>query len=681
MNTDDLFNKLKNYPELIPRDISWLYFNHRVLQEADSVEVPLLEGLKFLAIYASNLQEFFKVRVASLRKIRSIGKENRVQMDLDIKPNRLLRIIKKIIGQQRSYFDEILFERILPELRKQGVHFHTRSELETDHKDVSLLYFEEEIKPHLTILPLEEKLLQENKIYFVGKKQERIFLIGLDQSFDRFMTFPEWAGLNRWLLLDDVVKLGLASHGYIDLCSFQINRDAEMVLDEHYSLDIIDQIKKGIQERAKGNVIRLVYSSEMTQEILSEIKEDFGLSRYELYPGSTYLDMNDLFSLVKKINISSLGYPDASTVPHPVFDKISLIDSIRERDIVLHYPYQSFSNLEKLIESSIRHPDLEEIRIVIYRTGDSSRIGELLVSALRKGLKVMVYIEAKARFDEEANIHWIERLKEEGALIIPPKKDLKVHSKLMQLVFQNTDNISYISSGNFNPATAKIYADHGLFTADLDINEDVEKVFQCIQQVDPIAFETKKLWVSPFSMRENIMKCLSFEMEQAKSGNMAYAILKMNNLEDPELIRALYEASRAGVKIVLLVRGICCLNIHFSEAINISASGIIDRYLEHARLFLFCNGGNERLYLSSSDWMTRNMDRRIELACPIEDEQCFVQLRALLNFQSKDNVKSRILDHRENLMLNNKNPRIRSQEDFRTYLAHLFKEQDVLNAL
>ena len=670
------------------RDISWLSFNHRVLQEARDRRVPLYERLKFLAIYSSNLDEFYRVRVASLRSFKKLRRKTRQQYHLQ--PRRTLRQIQKTVQYQQLLFGETFREEIIPNLAGKGINLIEDGQFDQAQQAFAEKYFDEEIAPLLKPLFLKPGMrapfLKNKSLYFVGQTTEEAHLAVLieipSEQKGRFVTLPSPDGGHYITFLDDIVRFNLprflpeAIEGPV--YSIKLSRDAELYIDDELSGNLIEKIKRGLEERASGLPTRFLYDAMMRPELLDPLIEIFQLKKSDLIPGARYHNFSDFFSFPEPPGIPGLRDDPMPPLPHPLLkDASSIFEAVRKKDQLLHYPYQSFEYLPRWIREAAERPIVQSIKITVYRIADHSEVAKALLYALEKGKEVTVFVEAKARFDEEANLTWGQRLQDAGARIIYSIPNLKVHAKVLLITTRakrGPIHFAYLGTGNFNEKTARVYADHALLTADTRLTEEVAQLFSFLEGSSP-GPEFQSLLVAPLTLRDRLADLVDREIHHAQMGREAYIILKLNSLEDRDLIDKLYQASRAGVRVYLIIRGICCLLPGLPDlSENIRAISIVDRFLEHARIYLFGNGGQEECYLASADWMSRNLDRRIEVAFPIYDPELFQQLRILLEIQLAGNLKARILDARQEnhyVVREPHQPFVQAQPAFYEYLKSL----------
>ena len=689
----------------LPRDLSWLSFNARVLQEAQCPTVPLLERLKFLAIFSANLDEFFKVRVATLRRLVKLKKKTRAQLPQD-RPKRLLAAVLAEVQRQQEEFGRTYREELLPELQAAGIRLLTSEELTEAQCAWVQTYFEENVRNMLSPIGLDETLhqlfLKDQAVYLTfylteprkepkkGKKKPadagRVVVLELPtkRHGGRFVALPGGAGTEAdphlVLFLDDVVRAGADSlfpaFGRVQVNSIKLSRDAELDIAEEVSGDLLTKIKSSLAKRATGYPARLLYDPAVPAPVLLAIKEKTGIADEELVEGSRYHNFRDFFGF-PDFGRMDLSYPAQPALPAPTLPRTGpLLPALAQRDHLLHLPYQSFDPVPRLLREAAHDPRVSAISITLYRVAPKSAVAKALLRAVRHGKQVTAVVELKARFDEESNIQWAEKLRRAGAHVILTPPELKCHAKLLFLVRRDeaTDaprRYAYLSTGNFNEATAGLYADHGLFTTNEALTAEADQVFRYfITGQEPQNLH--HLLVAPFTLRAQLLALLAAEVARAKKGEEAYVILKVNSLEDPELIAALYKASRAGVCIELLIRGIGCLlpgQAGLSDTIR--QRGLLDRYLEHARIYVFGNGGAEKVYLSSADWMTRNLDRRVEVAFPLLDEALRAQVRHLLDLERQDNVKARDFANELPTLPGPAEPTVRAQEAQYQYLKKI----------
>lgn len=681
----------KERTALINRDISWLSFNDRVLQEATDTTVPLLERLKFLGIYSNNRDEFLRVRVATLIRMMKVGGSKTNEILEGIDPEELHEQIQKIIIDQQERFYEA-YQNILKELELHGIFIINEKQLTTEQGEYVRNYFHDEVLPALVPIMLENTkkfpYLKDNGMYLMvtmyknekGEKTRHALVEIPSDKVSRFLVLPKE---NKYvILLEDVIRYCIDdlffSFDYTAINAFiiKLTRDAELDIEQDVTKSIVRKVAESIKRRRTGQPVRLTYDEEMPEDVLSYLLKRIKLSKDDLpIPGGRYHNFVDFvrFPAIKK---AELRYSKQPPLSHPELKlKSSLLKAIREKDMLLSFPYQSYHFIIDILREASIDPKVRSIQITLYRVSKKSNIINALINAIKNGKQVTAVVELQARFDEEANIQWANRLNEEGARVIYGVPGLKVHTKLFLITRQEhgkTIQYAHIGTGNFNEDTSLVYCDHSLLTCDKRITAEVSKLFQFYQD-NYKAGSYKHLIVSPFFMRKRLIQLIDEEIENAKKGKEAWMFLKLNSLTDPEMIRELYKAGKAGVKIRLIVRSICSL-IPGKEGLseNIRATSIVDRYLEHARIFIFCHGGKEITYLSSADWMQRNLDFRSEVAVPIFDQQLKLQLKEIMELQWSDNVKARILEEGLHNKYNDQSDnKVRSQDTIYHYFKNM----------
>lgn len=647
----------------IHRDISWLSFNYRVLQEAKDPAVPLLERLKFLAIYSSNLDEFFRIRVAAVRNLKKVGRKTKAQLDFD--PGEVLKEIHRMVNRQQEEVSEIFSKQIVPELRRHHIHLLRRLDLNEEQKSFVENYFRDNLLPFvMPVLLVKRRIrpfLANAHLYLAVHLRQRkkplteseyaLVKIPSDQ-LPRFVTLPSAAGSHDVIMLDDIVRHSVSwlfpGYEIQDTYSIKLTRDAELYIEDEYSGNLVQKIKNSLQKRQVGPASRFVYDREMPRHLLDYLQDTFDLGKNDMLPEGRYHNNFDFFKF-PDFGHSHLKNKALPPLPHPALhDTADPFSVIRAKDQLLHVPYQSYDAVINFFEQAAQDPTVTHIKVIQYRVARHSRIMQALMDAVRHGKQVSAFVEIKARFDEAANLEWGERMERAGVRVYYSMPGVKVHAKLalVRRIEQNEPRLyAYLGTGNFHEDTAKIYSDFGMFTTDTRLTTDASLLFSHLENIQPgqVAFE--HLLVGKFNLRPALYQLIDQEIAAAKRKKPARIILKLNSLEDKEIIRKLYEASRAGVQIQLIVRGICCLVPGIKGVSdNISIISIVDRFLEHARVFIFHNGGREKYFMSSADWMERNLTHRIETIFPVYDPELQSQLRDLIDLQLNDNVKARIID-------------------------------------
>jgi len=656
----------KNIP-YINREISWLSFNERVLQEAENKRNPLLERIRFLGIFSNNRDEFYRIRVATIKRLLKL-KDTAIEIYGE-DPEILLKKLqnKDILLQQK--FDK-LYQDILEELKQNNIYIVNEIEVKKEYHNYLKLFFEKEVRPSLFPVIIDNDgpfpFLKDKygylyiKLLSYEKKDTRYALIEIPtKNLSRFVILPSDDEEKYIILLDDVIRFNLndifSVFGFSVVGSYKIKftRDSELEVDNDFSESILEKISKGLKSREKGEPVRLVYDKEMPNDMLEFIVKKLGMSNIQdtLIPGGRYHNFKDF------INFPTLGKnhltfnnPDPIKILKLENLKTPIIDLVLKEDLFFHFPYHSYNYLIRILQEASIDPRVQSISITLYRLAESSKIANSLINAVKNGKKVTAVVELQARFDEENNIYWAEKLKEEGVEVIYGVRGLKIHSKLFLIEGKNgNDNfkIAHIGTGNFNEKTSKIYSDFSLITSHKGICKDVGTLFNFYKDNLKIG-EYKHIFVSPFTMRQQLIKLIKKEMKNVRKGFKGQIILKVNNLVDKEMIKHLYKASREGVKIYLIVRSACSLVTELSGySDNINAYSIVDKYLEHSRVFIFYNCGDEKIFISSADLMTRNLDYRSEVACPIYDEKIKKLIKDIINIQLSGNQKVRIIDREQ----------------------------------
>jgi len=669
------------------RDIDWLSFNQRVLQEAEDHSNPLYERLKFLAIFSSNLDEYFKVRVSQLRQIKKLDKSQRKKLAL--RPNKTLKEILKIVKQQQNQFGHIFFNDIIPLLKTKGIELLTGDSIDDNHELEN--YFKTQIAKLLNpkIIRSDDKetvFLKNEELYlFVDFGEEDCFgLINIPSELSRFVSFKSQNNTYKIYFIDDIIKTFCKSlfkrQTFNKAYEIKLSRDAELYIEDEFEGELKEKILESLSKRDTGQATRLLYDHKLPKQQLKFLKHYFNLGKVDLMPGGRYHNFKDFFSFPDPTDNKELHNKTLEPIPHSVLSRTKdIFSAIKAQDHLVHYPYMSFDAVENFVKQAAEDEHVKEIKISLYRVAKTSNLTSSLLKALSKGKKLTVFIEAKARFDEQNNLEWGKRFEEHGAKVIYSYPKIKIHSKILCVSRQELDkiiNYAYIGTGNFNAKTSKIYCDHGLFTANKKITKELYRVFQVIEG-ELIIPKAKRLMVSPFNTRKRFDKLILKEIDQAKLGKTAKITAKMNSLEDQDIIKLLYKASKNGVKVRLIVRGFCCL-IPGLENIseNIKVTSILDQFLEHGRIYNFYNNGKDKIYIGSADWMTRNLDRRIEVLTPIYDELLKQELKDILQLQCQDNVKARIIDkdaQNNYVKIKDDAPEIRSQLAIYNYLRDKHK--------
>lgn len=679
---------------LIQRDISWLSFNARVLQEANDPTVPLKERIRFLGIYSNNADEFFRVRVATLKRMIEFSeKRKKLNMHMEVDPQQILDQIQTIVLRHQNEFNRI-WAGIVQELKKEKISLVTEKQLNREQKVFVKKFFDEQVRSNIIPLMIESlpqlPYLRDKSIYLgvvMRRKssayQQKYALIEVPaKAVGRFIILPSAPGEKKIILIEDIIRFNLPvifsyfGYDYFDSHIFKVTKDAEIDLDNDISTSFAEKIEKGVKNRRKGKPVRFVYDKEMDAGLLEYLIRRLNLNRKSnIIPGGRihnfrhFMDFPDVFN--------SKNTRRESFIPAALQSAQRVTDIILKQDVMLHFPYHSFDPVIDLLREAAMDPDVLSIKITAYRLASNSKIINALVNAARNGKEVVVMLELKARFDEEANLEWKNILEEEGVKVLLGVPKMKIHAKLCIIKKKKgTKMVQYgfVSTGNLNEKTAKIYGDHCLLTSNGKAMADINRIFRYLEywKLGMRNLQLcKTLWVCPVNMRKQIAQLIDKEIKAAKAGKEARIIIKVNSLSDSLLIDKLYQAAVAGVEIRMVVRGIFCPIIeHKKFKQPISAISIVDEYLEHARVIIFHNQGDEKVYISSADWMVRNLDHRVEAAIPVLDPVIKQELIDIIHIQLRDNVKARILNNElsNNYVPSGGKKRIRSQIETYHYL-------------
>ena len=680
----------------VERDLSWMYFNHRILQEAEKKEVPILERMSFLGIYSNNLDEFFRVRMASLNRL-ALSKDKNIKADRE----RAKKTIKDINHLNACYNKE--FEKavddITEELEAKGIRLLHETELNEEQQlFIRRLYLEKlngSTNPIWLSQVKEIGATGDDGIFLAVKRMEwhedkkkpkvDYALIAMpDKELGRFVRLPKSDGMENIMYLDDVIRyclpmifIGEGKATY-EAYSFKFTKDAEMEMDNDLNSGVMQKVAKGVKSRKSGEPIRVIYDDSMPKELLKRIMSRLNIDTLDtIVSGGRYQNHKDLMAF-PDCGRTDLKYPKWTPILKPELEtEQSILDTIRQKDRFIHVPYHSFNSFIRVLREAALNPDVKGINVTLYRLAKASKVVKALICAARNGKKVTVVIELLARFDEESNIKWSKRLQEAGVEVVFGVEGLKIHSKLVYIQCKSGD-IACIGTGNLHEGNAKVYTDYMMMTARPQIVREVKKVFEFISKpFKPVKF--RELLVSPNEMKPKILRLISDEIRNAKEGLEAWIKVKINHITDEDVVAKLYEASQAGVKISLLVRGNCSLVPGLpGVSENISALGVIDTYLEHARILIFANGGNPKYFLGSADWMPRNLVNRIEVLTPVYDEQLQHDLERTIDYGLRDTTNARIVDGRGGNQFKEGAP-FRSQEQL--YVDYLKESQEMNNVI
>ena len=658
----------------VERDVSWMYFNHRILQEAEKEFVPLLERLSFLGIYSNNLDEFFRVRVASLNRML----ERKLDKDTEQQIKKSLKTINKLNESYSKEYTEAV-DRVFEELETHKIRLVTEASLNDEQKDFLSQFFYDKLNGSVNPIWLSEiedlTVLEDNRIYLIVEKCEKkdnkkkyAIVKVPDRIYGRWVKIPSSDGFDNIMYLDDVIRycLPLVFLGFKESTyraySFKFTKDAEMEMDNDADFGTMEKIALGVNSRKKGEAVRVIYDHEMPREMQRKLRDRLNTKELDAsLAGGRYQNHKDLMSF-PDCGRNDLKYDKWTPIMKPEFvSNESILDQIRQKDRFIHVPYHSFNGYIRVLREAAIKPEVKAIKTTLYRLAKDSKVVKALITAARNGKKVTAVVELLARFDEESNIKWSKRMQEEGVNVIFGVEGLKIHSKLLYIESKK-GNIACIGTGNFHEGNAKIYTDYLMMTARPKIVNEVAKVFDFIDR--PFSpFRFSELLVSPNSMKSRILRMLDTEIRNAGEGKEAWVKIKINHITDTDMVTKLYQASKAGVKIDIVIRGNCSLVPGLKGlSENIRCVGIIDRYLEHSRILIFANGGKPRFFIGSADWMPRNLLNRIEVLTPVYDEEMQADLMRTISYGMRDSTNGRLIDGKGTDDFVNGEP-FRSQEE------------------
>lgn len=640
----------------VERDVSWMYFNHRILQEAEKEFVPLLERLSFLGIYSNNLDEFFRVRVASLNRML----ERKLDKDTEQQIKKSLKTINKLNESYSKEYTEAV-DKVFEELETHKIRLVTEANLNDEQKDFLSQFFYDKLNGSVNPIWLSEiedlTVLEDNRIYLIVEKCEKkdnkkkyAIVKVPDRIYGRWVKIPSSDGFDNIMYLDDVIRycLPLVFLGFKESTyraySFKFTKDAEMEMDNDADFGTMEKIALGVNSRKKGEAVRVIYDHEMPREMQRKLRDRLNTKELDAsLAGGRYQNHKDLMSF-PDCGRNDLKYDKWTPIMKPEFvSNESILDQIRQKDRFIHVPYHNFNGYIRVLREAAIKPEVKSIKTTLYRLAKDSKVVKALITAARNGKKVTAVVELLARFDEESNIKWSKRMQEEGVNVIFGVEGLKIHSKLLYIESKK-GNIACIGTGNFHEGNAKIYTDYLMMTARPKIVNEVAKVFDFIDR--PFSpFRFSELLVSPNSMKSRILRMLDTEIRNAGEGKEAWVKIKINHITDTDMVTKLYQASKAGVKIDIVIRGNCSLVPGIKGlSENIRCVGIIDRYLEHSRILIFANGGKPRYFLGSADWMPRNLLNRIEVLTPVYDEELQADLMRTISYGMRDTTNGRFVD-------------------------------------
>ncbi|MCA0133433.1 polyphosphate kinase 1 [Winogradskyella alexanderae] len=679
----------KHKNRYINRELSWLQFNARVLQEAADETVPLIERLRFLGIFSNNLDEFFKVRYATVKRIYEAGKGGKSELG-GIKAEELLNQITDVVINQQSESLDILAD-IYKQLESHNIYIIDEKGIDANHHDFIKNYYYQELSPALVVIILNEDLdlpeLKDSAAYLTvkmsnSKGKDRFALIEISKSMDRFIVLPQKNGSDYIIMVDDILRyclddiFNIFTYDEISAHMIKITRDGELDFDSDLSKSFVEKLSSSVKDRKSGEPVRFVFDKQIDKDTLEYLLHIMDIdSKDSIIPGGRYHNRRDYMGF-PSLGRQNLLYQKINPLQVKGLSlQTSIFKTIADKDFLVYTPYHTFSYIVKFLREAALDPSVKTIKITIYRLAQVSHVASSLINAAKNGKEVIVSIELRARFDEEANINYAEQMQDAGVKMLFGVTGLKVHCKMCVVEREENSKLKrygFISTGNFNESTAKIYTDFTLLTSNSKILKDINKVFGFFE-VNYKIYRYKHIITSPHYTNSKLNALINQEIENAQQGKPAYIKLKMNSISNYEIIDKLYEASRAGVKIQMIVRGLCCL-VPGVEGMseNIEIISIVDKFLEHTRLFIFSNNDDPKIFISSADWMTRNIHTRVEVTCPIYDEDIKNELQELFEICWRDNVKARIInEYQDNTYKRNIKEKVRAQ--FETYNYYLKK--------
>ncbi len=642
----------------IHRDINWCEFNERVLAEASDPEVPLLDRIKFLAIFSSNLDEFFRVKVAALSKLRYL-KKSKASKWLGYKPQEILGLIYSKVADQQERFGKVWREEILPMLEDQRIHLYQSDQVREAHLYEIRNFFRVHVQGFLNIGLNKKMSLKNGAIYLVtalarkGSDQSVLGFVNIPTAqLPRFSALSSIDGVNYYITLDDIIRINLtdifSDYEIIGgAYSIKLNRDEDYEIEDEFSGNLVNKIKEMIDKRIDGDPVRFLYDANMPTSMIAQLQKTCGIDDVELFKGGRYHNLSDYFQLVDLLSRHLSGQYLPPLEHRQLEASHSVLGAMESEDFMLHYPYHRYDYVLRFFNEASVDPTVKEIMVTLYRISKKSHIAQALISAAQNGKKVTVFVEVKARYDELNNMQWAREMEKAGIAIIYSIPGLKVHAKVALVIKKDLDGkkrrYAYLATGNFNEKTAAVYADHGLFTTHKEITKELESLFTFFKTRSK-SIDFKQLLVAGFKMKQKLLDYIDNEIVLAKDGKSGAITIKINGLDEQEMIEKLYEASGAGVRVRLIVRAGCSLIPELQGVSeNISAMRLVDMYLEHARVYWFHNNGDERIFLSSADWMNRNLNRRIEVGFPVLNQKLREEVKRIVELQLSDNVKASLI--------------------------------------
>ena len=665
------------------RDLSWLRFNHRVLQEVADQRNPLYERIKFMAIFSSNLDEFIRTRVSDIRQAKDLDKS--IRKKIVTKPKQVLAEIKIQVDSLEEELDQLFQNEIIPHLQQEGIYLINDNDFSETQKQIAETYFESTLRSQIelenSIFSSKSPVFIENEASYITAmlSENTIQWVKIPENESRFFVFPSENNRHYITFIDDIIKYNLRKAQNQQALSFyaiRISKDAELQLENEIPTHLIEKAKASLSHQKTGQTTRVLVDPNMPESFQDFLKKTLDIANAQIILGNKYHNYQDFLHFPNPTN-KNLHFEELPPLDHPVTLKHrSMFEAIDTKNQLINYPYQSFEPVIRLLEEAANDPYVTTIKMTLYRVAKESRLNNAVAKAAKNGKKVIVFIDVKARSEKKNNLKWGAIFKDSGAEVVYGYPGIKVHSKIIYIerrIAQTTTHYSYIGTGNFNEKTATPYTDFGLMTKSKKTSAELNQLFTALEGVS-IVPKAKKLLIAPFTMRNKFVKLLEKEIHLAQAGKEAYLILKMNNLEDKKMIKLLYEASIKGVKIRLLIRGVCSLVPGIKgQSKNIKVTSILDRFLEHGRVYIFGNGGEEKMFIGSADWMTRNLTHSIEVVTPIVDPYNFKIIRDVIDLELADNVKARIIDadQKNEYVKVGKKPEIRSQYAIYEYFKRL----------
>lgn len=665
------------------RDLSWLRFNHRVLQEVADQRNPLYERIKFMAIFSSNLDEFIRTRVSDIRQAKDLDKS--IRKKIVTKPKQVLAEIKIQVDSLEEELDQLFQNEIIPHLQQEGIYLINDNDFSETQKQIAETYFESTLRSQIelenSIFSSKSPVFIENEASYITAmlSENTIQWVKIPENESRFFVFPSENNRHYITFIDDIIKYNLRKAQNQQALSFyaiRISKDAELQLENEIPTHLIEKAKASLSHQKTGQTTRVLVDPNMPESFQDFLKKTLDIANAQIILGNKYHNYQDFLHFPNPTN-KNLHFEELPPLDHPVTLKHrSMFEAIDTKNQLINYPYQSFEPVIRLLEEAANDPYVTTIKMTLYRVAKESRLNNAVANAAKNGKKVIVFIDVKARSEKKNNLKWGAIFKDSGAEVVYGYPGIKVHSKIIYIerrIAQTTTHYSYIGTGNFNEKTATPYTDFGLMTKSKKTSAELNQLFTALEGVS-IVPKAKKLLIAPFTMRNKFVKLLEKEIHLAQAGKEAYLILKMNNLEDKKMIKLLYEASIKGVKIRLLIRGVCSLVPGIKgQSKNIKVTSILDRFLEHGRVYIFGNGGEEKMFIGSADWMTRNLTHSIEVVTPIVDPYNFKIIRDVIDLELADNVKARIIDadQKNEYVKVGKKPEIRSQYAIYEYFKRL----------